>query len=77
MHVKVSSKGWIVIPAALRQRYVLKPGSLLQVVDYGGVLALVPVAENPVDEGYGMLREGESLTEYLLAEHQQEMEREQ
>jgi AbrB family looped-hinge helix DNA binding protein len=77
MHVKVSSKGWIVIPAALRQRYALKPGSLLQVVDYGGVLALVPVAENPIEEGYGMLREGESLTEYLLAEHQQEMEREQ
>ena len=38
--VKVSAKGWIVIPQALRDRYGLKKGARVQVVDYGGVLAL-------------------------------------
>ena len=76
MPVKVSQKGWVVIPAALRQRYELEPGSLLQVVDYGGVLALVPVPDDPINAGTGMLRQGNSLTKALLDEHRREQERE-
>ena len=42
MNVKISKKGWVVIPAGLRKKYGLKAGATLQVVDYGGVLAIVP-----------------------------------
>jgi AbrB family looped-hinge helix DNA binding protein len=42
MNVKLSQKGWVVIPATMRNKYGLKPGANLQVVDYGGVLAIVP-----------------------------------
>ena len=38
----VSSKGWVVIPADLRKKYGLDAGSRVMVVDYGGVLAIVP-----------------------------------
>jgi AbrB family looped-hinge helix DNA binding protein len=42
MAVTVSEKGWVVIPAELRKKYNLHPGAEVAVVDYGGVLALVP-----------------------------------
>ena len=40
---KISAKGWVVIPAELRLRYGLKPGMRVQVVDYGGVVSLIPL----------------------------------
>ena len=76
MNVKLSQKGWVVIPAAMREKYGLKPGANLQVVDYGGVLAIVPAFKNPVKEGAGMLKGGESLTQVVLEEHHKERARE-
>jgi len=51
--VKISQKGWVVIPAELRRRYGWKPGDRLRVVDYGGIVSLQPVLENPEEEGWG------------------------
>lgn len=76
MSVRISSKGWVVIPAELRRKYGLKPKSEVKVVDYGGVLALVPLKENPVKEGAGLLSGDSSLTETLLEEHRKEKDRE-
>ena len=76
MNVRLSQKGWAVIPAALRKKYGLKPGANLQVVDYGGVLAIVPAFKNPVRDGAGMLKGGESLTQAIVEEHRKERERE-
>ena len=76
MNVKLSQKGWIVIPAALRKKYGLKPGADLQVVDYGGVLSIIPAAKNPIKSGVGMLKGTDSLTKAVLDEHRQERERE-
>jgi len=76
MNVTLSQKGWVVIPAALRRKYGLKPGAQLQFVDYGGALELVPVVDNPVEAAAGMLKGGKSLTEVLLAEHRQELKNE-
>jgi AbrB family looped-hinge helix DNA binding protein len=72
MNVKLSQKGWIVIPSALRKKYGLKPGSNVQVVDYGGVLSIVPTFEEPVKAGAGMLKDADSLTAAIIAEHQQD-----
>lgn len=73
----VSTKGWVVIPAELRRKYKLIPGAQIRVVDYGGVLALVPLLENPVEQIAGMLKGPSSLTQALLAEHAQELTDEQ
>ena len=48
MIVKLSRKGWVEIPAAMRKKSGLKPGSELTVVDHGGVLSLVPWYQDPV-----------------------------
>jgi AbrB family looped-hinge helix DNA binding protein len=82
MNVRISQKGWVVIPANLRKKYGLKPGANIQVVDYGGVLALVPVFRDPVKEGAGLLKAAgaeqphDSLTEAIVEEHRKERERE-
>ncbi len=76
MNVRLSQKGWVVIPAALREKYGLKPGADLRVVDYGGVLALVPALKDPVKNGAGMLKGKDSLTQAIVEEHRQERKRE-
>lgn len=76
MNVRLSQKGWVVIPASMRAKYGLKPGADLKVVDYGGVLALVPVLKDPVKNGAGMLKGGKSLTKALLEERGEERKRE-
>ncbi len=69
----ISAKGWVVIPAELRRKYHLTSGAQVQVIDYGGVVAIVPLLDNPVKQAAGMLQGGASLTEALLAEHAREL----
>ncbi len=76
MVLKTSQKGWVVIPAELRRKYNLKPGDGIHVVDYGGVLSLIPASKNPIKRGRGILKEKKSLTNALLAERKRERERE-
>jgi AbrB family looped-hinge helix DNA binding protein len=73
---KVSSKGWVVIPAELRKKYNLTPGTEVRIVDYGGVLSIIPVSKDPIESGAGMLKGEDSLTEAIIEEHRLERERE-
>ncbi|MGB9801029.1 MAG: AbrB/MazE/SpoVT family DNA-binding domain-containing protein [Thermanaerothrix sp.] len=74
MKIRLSRKGWVVIPAALRKKYHLKPGDELRVVDYGGVLALIPVHPDPIPAGIGLLRGEDSLAQAIVEEHARERE---
>ncbi len=73
----VSKKGWVVIPKAYRQKYNIKPGDEVRIIDYGGVLAVVPMPGDPITALRGMLADGPSLTADLLAERQQAKQREE
>jgi AbrB family looped-hinge helix DNA binding protein len=78
MHtVTVSAKGWVVIPKPLREKYGLKKGMRVQVVDYGDVLALVPLPADPIKALHGMLKTEAPLTEELLAERARERAQEE
>jgi AbrB family looped-hinge helix DNA binding protein len=74
MNVTVSQKGWVVIPAILRKKYGLKPGEHMHMVDYGGVLALLPGFKDPIHEGAGMLQGDDSLTAEIVEEHRKDRE---
>jgi AbrB family looped-hinge helix DNA binding protein len=77
MTLTISSKGWVVIPAELRKKYHLVPGQTVNVVDYGGVLALVPTLADPIHQSAGMLHDpNDSLTQALLEERSREKARE-
>ena len=76
----ISAKGWIVIPKVYREKYGLKPGQKVQVVDYGKGLSIIPLMEDPVEQGLGALRRfggNESWTEVLLQERAEERAREE
>ena len=77
MDALISQKGWVVIPAELRKKYHLTPGSQVMVVDYGGVLSIIPARRDPIQQGRGLLKTLPSLTEDLLKEHAQELTREE
>jgi AbrB family looped-hinge helix DNA binding protein len=75
VEAKISEKGWIVIPARLREKYGLKPGDQVHVVDYGGVVSIVPTSVDPVSHAAGMLKGRGSLTKALHEEHRKERKR--
>ena len=72
----ISNKGWVVIPAELRKKYNLMPGTEVVIVDYGGVLSIVPAYKDPIKEGRGMLKDLPGLTDDLLKDRARERERE-
>ena len=76
MPIRLSSKGWVVIPAEMRAKHGLKPGSEVRVVDYGGVLSIIPVPPDPIAAGVGLLKSEDSLTAFIVAEHRHARERE-
>ncbi len=73
----VSAKGWVVIPKPLREKHGLAKGSRVQVIEYGKVLALVPLPDDPIRALRGMFEGGPSLTDDLLEEHARERAREE
>lgn len=77
MSLTISNKGWVVIPAELRKKYNLLPGTEVVIVDYGGVLSIIPALNNPIKQGRGSLKGLPSLTRDLLKERAKERSREQ
>ncbi len=60
----LTAKGQIVIPAEIRARYELTPGTQVEFVDEGGVIRLVVrrrVAASDPASGFGMVRVKPSL----------------
>ena len=77
MVLTISNKGWVVIPAELRKKYNLNPGTEVVIADYGGVLAIVPAMKDPIRQGRGLLRDVPSLKEDLLKERAKELSRDE
>ena len=76
--VTVSQKGWVVIPSELRRKYRWETGDRIKVVDYGGVISLMPILQNPEEEGLGALKvRGRPLLKGLERARKEERRREQ
>jgi AbrB family looped-hinge helix DNA binding protein len=71
----LSEKGWIVIPQELRKRYGLKKGDRVHIVDYGGVISIVPASQDPIKKSHGMLKGKTSLVKELLKSRRQDADR--
>jgi hypothetical protein len=61
----------------MRKKHGLEKGSRVQIVDYGQMLAIVPLPDDPVGALHGMFEGGASLTAELLAERERERIREE
>jgi AbrB family looped-hinge helix DNA binding protein len=74
---KVSAKGWVVIPAAIRRRHGLKPGTTVNIQDDGEKIIITPQPEASYKKARGMLPAEPSLAVELLAERAGDREREE
>ncbi len=70
--VKILSKGQIVIPAEIRKRYHIEPGTEMQIMEYGGIIYLIPPVQDPIHAACGLLPSKPSLSERLLRERKKE-----
>lgn len=75
MESTITERGQTAIPAALRKKYGLKPHMKLVWVDTGGGIRVVPVPKDAVKAFRGMFK-GLRLTESLLNDRREELERE-
>jgi len=70
--VKTLAKGQIVIPAAIRKRYRIEPGTRIQIMEYGGIIYLIPPVEDPIRAACGLLPSKPALSQKLLRERKKE-----
>ncbi len=74
---KVSPKGQIVIPAPIRKKYGIKPGSIMEITEGDDRIILKLAPKDPVEEAMGMLKGNISLTKELLQLRQEERKAEE
>jgi len=75
--VTVSKKGWVVIPKEIRERYCIRPGQKLSILPSGRrTITVVPIPDDPIAAGRGILKGGPSWKE-MLEEKRRELEEEE
>ena len=75
----VNAKGQITIPAELRERFGIKPGTRINWTEERGRLVLTPMTERRIREIMGFLKPGPgepSMFDELFAERERERKRE-
>ena len=73
----VTSKGQLVVPAKLRRRYGIKPGTKVCFIEREGQIIFQPVTKDYIRNVCGMLKSTTSATEELLEERARDKEREE
>jgi len=73
----VTSKGQLVIPARLRRRYGIKPGTKVCFIERGDEILFQPVTKEYIRGVCGMLKSETSVTQELLKERAKDREREE
>ena len=73
----VTSKGQLVIPARLRRRYGIKPGTKICFIERDQEILFQPVTKEYIRSVCGMLKSETSMTQALLKERAKDKEREE
>lgn len=73
----VTTKGQLVVPARLRRRYGIKPGTKVCFIERGNEILFQPVTKEFIRSVCGMLKSDTSVTEELLKERARDKEREE
>jgi AbrB family looped-hinge helix DNA binding protein len=72
----VTSKGQLVVPARIRRKYGIKPGTRICFIERGGEIIFQPVTREYIRSVCGMLKSETSATEELLKERAKDKRRE-
>ena len=73
----VTTKGQLVIPARIRRKLGIKPGTKVCFVERGGEILFQPVTKEYIRSVCGMLKSTTSVTEELMNERKKDREREE
>ena len=73
----VTSKGQLVIPAKIRRKLGIKPGTKVCFVERGGEIIFQPVTKEYIRSVCGMFKSAASVTQELLADRKKDKEREE
>jgi AbrB family looped-hinge helix DNA binding protein len=73
----VTSKGQLVIPARLRRRYGIKPGTKVRFIERDNEIFIQPVTMEYIQSVCGLLKSETSATQMLLKERAKDKEREE
>ena len=73
----VTTKGQLVIPARIRRKLGIKPGTKVCFVERGNEILFQPVTKEYIRSVCGMLKSDTSVTEELKNERKKEREREE
>jgi AbrB family looped-hinge helix DNA binding protein len=75
LSTKLSTKGQLVIPKAIRDQLNLKPGTLFEVELQNETIILTPLKKRPIDKLYGKFAD-ENVLHELEREHAEEIKNE-
>jgi AbrB family looped-hinge helix DNA binding protein len=73
----VTTKGQLVIPARIRRKLGIKPGTKVCFVERGGEILFQPVTKEYIRSVCGMLKNTTSVTQELLTDRKKDKEREE
>jgi AbrB family looped-hinge helix DNA binding protein len=73
----ISLKGQILIPKRIRNKYGVRPGGKVHILEQKEGILLKPAPDNPLETACGFLKGDFSLTEDLLREHSKEQKHDQ
>lgn len=73
----VTSKGQLVVPARLRKKYGIKPGTRICFIERDGEIILQPATRHFIHSVCGMLKSAESQTAALLRDRALDKKREE
>lgn len=73
----VTTKGQLVIPARIRRKLGIKPGTKVCFVERGNEILFQPVTKEYIRSVCGMLKSTTSITEELLSERKKDRHREE
>ena len=73
----VTSKGQLVVPARLRRKYGIKPGTRVCFIERDHEIIFQPVTKEYIRSVCGILKSETSMTKDLLKERRQDKQREE
>jgi len=62
---RVTSKGQVVIPKKLREKYGIRPGTVIRWIEKSNGILMVPDSEDPIKAARGMFQGTGLLNAYL------------
>ncbi|MBI5603075.1 MAG: AbrB/MazE/SpoVT family DNA-binding domain-containing protein [Deltaproteobacteria bacterium] len=73
---QISSKGQLLIPKKIRNKYGVRPGRKVHILEQTEGILIKPAPEDPLETACGFIKGDFSLTEDLLKEHRKEQSHE-